>query len=160
MSWLSWNRTGYQMQDTCYRGSGAWALALASKLTVTDMKVGNTTASFWLGVIRGIVTLFVATIAGDFRDILGLFLLFLSLTTCGCGWSGISSSCGVRLFALSLTTLLLFLFPGLLKGLLGLRALFDRIGLIFGLQGLFITLIVSRIKTYLQGLFPFRASLI
>ncbi len=79
------------------------------------------------------MTVFVVTIAGDFGDILDLFLLFLSLSTCGCGSSGISSSCKVRSFALSLATFLLFLFPGLLRGLLGLGALFGQIGLILGL---------------------------
>ncbi len=105
------------------------------------------------------MTLFVTTIAGDFRNISGLLLLFLSLVTSGYGWSCISSSCsGVRPFVLSLVALLLFLFPGLLRGLLGLGDLFDRGGLIFGLQGL--CLIVPRIETHLQGSFPLGALLI
>ncbi len=95
------------------------------------------------------MTLFVATIAGDFGDISGLRLLFLSLTTCGCGWSGISSSCGVRPFAPSLAALLLFLFPGLLRGLLGLGALFGWIGLVLGMRGIFVSLIVPIIETHL-----------
>ncbi len=94
------------------------------------------------------MTLFVATIAGDFRDILGLLLFFLSLATSGCGWSCISSSCsGVRPFAPSLAALLLFLFLGLLRGLLGLGNLLDRVGLILGLRGL--RLIVPKIETHL-----------
>ncbi len=106
------------------------------------------------------MTLFVATIAGDFGDISGFLLLLLSLTTCGCGWSDISSSCGVRPFASSLAALLLFLFPGLLRGLLGLRALFGRIGLVLGLRGLLVSLIVPIIETHLQRSFPFGAPLI
>ncbi len=104
------------------------------------------------------MTLIVATIAGDFRDILGLVLLFLSLATCGYGWSCISLSCSGWPFAPSLAALLLFLFPGLLRGLLGLGDLFDRVGLILGLQGL--RLIVSRLETYLQGSFPLGTPLI
>ncbi len=105
------------------------------------------------------MTLFIATITGDFRDILGLLLLFLSLATSGCGWSYISSICsGVRLFALSLAALLLFLFPGLFRGLLGFGTLFGRAGL--GLRGLFISLIVPRIETHLQGLFLLRIPVI
>ncbi len=104
------------------------------------------------------MALFVATIAGDFGIISGLLLLLLSLTTCGCGWSGISSSCGVRPFAPSLATLLLFLFLGLLRGLFGLENLFDRVGLILDLQGL--RFIIPRIKTHLQESFSLGAPVI
>ncbi len=104
------------------------------------------------------MTLFVATIVGDFGNISWLLLLLLSLTTCGCGWSGISSSCGVRPFASSLAALLLFFFPGLLRRLLGLGNWFDRVGLILGLRGL--RLIVPRIETHIQGLFPLGAPVI
>ncbi len=101
------------------------------------------------------MTLFVTTIAVDFGNISGLLLLLLSLTTFGCGWSGISSSCGVRFFAPSLAALLFFLFPDLLRGLLGLGNLLNRVGLILGLRGL--RLIVPRIEIHLQGSFPLGA---
>ncbi len=105
--------------------------------------------------------LFITIITGDFGDISGFLPLFLSLATCGCSWSGISSSCsGVRPFAPSLTAFLLFLFLGFLKGLLGLGALFNWVGLILGLWGLLISLIVPRIETHLQELFLLRALLI
>ncbi len=115
---------------------------------------------FWLGLIRGVVTFFVTTIAGDFGDISGPLLFLLSLTTCGCGWSGISSNCGVNRFAPSLSALLLFLFPGLLKGLLDLKALFGRVGLVLGLRDFLISLIFPQIKTHLSELFPFGVLLI
>ncbi len=104
---------------------------------------------FWFGTIESVVTLFVITIADDFGNVLRLFLLFLSLTTCGCGWSSISSSYEVRPFAPSLVALLLFLFSGLLRGLLSFEGLFGQIGLVFGLQGLLVSLIVPRIETHL-----------
>lgn len=90
-----------------------------SELIVTDVEVAK--------------TLFVTTVVGDFRDISSfLLLLFLALATCG--WNGISFNCGgAKLFTSSLVTFLLFFFPGLLKGLFGLRALFGLIGLIFSL---------------------------
>ncbi len=34
------------MQSTCYKASGVWVLASASKLVVTNIEVVKTTASF------------------------------------------------------------------------------------------------------------------
>ncbi len=80
------------------------------------------------------MALFIIIITGDFGDISGFYLLCLSFATCSCGWSGISSSySGVRFFAPSLVALLLFLFPGRLRRLLGLGTLFGRVGFILGL---------------------------
>ena len=104
------------------------------------------------------MALFVATITSDFGNISGYLLFFLSFTTCG--WSGISFSCEIRLFAPFLAVFLFFLFSGLLRGLLGLGNLFNQVGLIFSLQSLLVNLIVPRIKTHLQRLFLFESLLI
>ncbi len=70
------------------------------------------------------MALFVATITGDFGDILGLLLLLT--TTYGYGWSSISPSCsGATLLRsalpvpLSLVFLSFLFLPGLFLGFLG-----------------------------------------
>ncbi len=73
------------------------------------------------------MALFVITITRDFRYISGL--LFLLAITYSCDSSSISSSCGgARLFVSFQTMLLHFFSPCLLRGLLGLRALFGQVG--------------------------------
>ncbi len=112
-----------------------------------------------LKAIEGKVFFHIAVVVIDLGGILGFLLLFLVLAIYG--RSGISSSCGrARLFTIFLSVLLLFFFPGLLKKLLGLRALFDLLGLIFKLRSLFISLIIPRIETHLQRSFLFMTPLI
>lgn len=103
-------------------------------------------------------TILIDDLKGIFlRTLMSFFLLVL--------WGlGISSSCDggaiTRPLMLSLVILLLLFSSGFVKGLLGLGAFFELIGLIFGLWGRLISLIVPRIETHLQGIFLFRVPLI
>ncbi len=111
------------MPYTFYKAFGVLALASASELVVTDVEAIETAASFWLNINKGIMTLFVANIIGNFRDISSLLLLLAII--CNCGWSRICFSCGgARLFALSVAALLLFFFSGLFGGLFIFTVLF------------------------------------
>lgn len=61
---------------------------------------------------------------------------------------------------LSLTTLLLFFSSNFINRLLGLKALFGLVNLIFSLRDLLVSLIILSIETHLQKLLSFRVSLI
>lgn len=77
-----------------------------------------------------------------------MLFLFLALQSLG-----ISSSCGDKATAqsllLSLTTLFFLFSSSLVRGLLGLKALFGLVSLIFSLHDLFVSLIILKIETYL-----------
>lgn len=107
------------------------------------------------------MAVFITAITGDLKDILGLLFLFLLLAFTLYSQSCISFSySGSSPFILSVIAFLLFFFPDLLRGLF--RALFGLISFILSLRGydFLVNLIISRIETYLQGLFCLRASLI
>lgn len=104
----------------------------------------------------------IVIIAGDLGDILS-FLFYLLLTLIFYSRSGINSSYGKsRLFALSIMALFYLFFFGLFKGLFGPETLFGLVGLIFSLKshGFFVSLIITRIQTYLNRTFFFGVLLI
>ena len=86
---------------------------------------------FWLGIVESKIALLVAATAGDFGGIARLLLLLAFAT---CGQSDISSSCGnIRHLASFMIFFLLLILLGRLRELLGLKALFGLISLIFSL---------------------------
>lgn len=106
------------------------------------------------------MVLFITVLIGDLEGVLPrTLMLFLFLALWGLG---ISSRHGVisRLLVLSLATFLLLFHSGFAREFLSLGVLFGLTGLILGLWGLFVSLIVPRIETYLQGIFFFRVFLI
>lgn len=90
--------------------------------------------------------LLITVVVGDLKGISDFLFLLLALTTYG--QSGISSSYGrARSLMSLLTVFLLLFFSGFFRGFFGLKTLFSLVGLILGLQGVFVSLIVSRVKT-------------